>query len=96
MVPGALLGILVEQLSVAGQIQTFTVAFLGTSLIASANYTINEFLDKDFDRHHPAKQKNTGWTGCIGEVNSTSICHISDHRLTSIIPYEPHCFIGRV
>ena len=57
MAPGALLGILVDDLSVAGQIQTFTVAFLGTSLIASANYTINEFLDKDFDRHHPAKQK---------------------------------------
>ena len=57
MAPGAFLGILVEQLSVAGQIQTFTAAFLGTSLIASANYTINEFLDKDFDRHQPAKQK---------------------------------------
>ena len=57
LAPGALLGILVDEVPVADRVQTFIVAFLGTCLIASANYTINEFLDKDFDRHHPAKQK---------------------------------------
>lgn len=31
-------------------------ALLATCLIASANYTINEFLDAASDRHHPLKQ----------------------------------------
>lgn len=57
MIPGALLGVLIEDLPVADQALTFLVALLGTCFIASANYTINEFLDRDFDRHHPVKQK---------------------------------------
>lgn len=57
MAPGALLSILFEQLSAASQIQILTGAFLKTSAISSANCTMNEFLNKDFDRHHLAKQK---------------------------------------
>ena len=30
-------------------------AFVATSLVASANYTINEWLDAEFDRFHPTK-----------------------------------------
>lgn len=32
------------------------LGLLSTCLIASANYTINEFLDAEFDRHHPKKK----------------------------------------
>jgi decaprenyl-phosphate phosphoribosyltransferase len=31
-------------------------AFIGISLISSANYTINEWLDRNTDRYHPDKQ----------------------------------------
>ena len=56
MIPGALLGILVDELPLSEQTLFFLMAFFGTCLVASANYTINEFLDKDFDRHHPGKK----------------------------------------
>ena len=32
------------------------LAFIATSLIASANYVINEWLDRDFDKYHPVKK----------------------------------------
>ena len=34
-------------------------AFLSTCLVASANYIINEYLDKDFDKYHPTKKNRT-------------------------------------
>ena len=30
--------------------------FIATCLIASANYVINEYLDAEFDKHHPTKK----------------------------------------
>ena len=33
------------------------VGLFATSLIASANYVINEYLDREFDRFHPIKKK---------------------------------------
>lgn len=33
------------------------LALLSTSLAASANYTINEWLDAEFDKYHPVKKK---------------------------------------
>ena len=32
------------------------LGFLGTCLVASANYVINEWLDADFDKYHPVKK----------------------------------------
>ena len=32
------------------------MGFVLTCLVASANYTINEWLDAEFDRHHPLKR----------------------------------------
>ena len=33
------------------------IGLLATSLIASANYVINEYLDAEFDKYHPTKSK---------------------------------------
>jgi 4-hydroxybenzoate polyprenyltransferase len=33
------------------------VGIFSTCLIASANYVINEWLDRDFDKHHPVKKQ---------------------------------------
>jgi decaprenyl-phosphate phosphoribosyltransferase len=55
MLPGAALAFLLGggmPASVAGHLLLGIVA---TCLIASANYTINEWLDAPFDRHHPVK-----------------------------------------
>jgi len=40
-------------------------ALLSTCLIASANYTINEFLDSSYDRHHPKKNRRPGALGLL-------------------------------
>ena len=37
-------------------IRKFFIALLGVSMIASANYVINEYLDKEFDKYHPVKK----------------------------------------
>jgi 4-hydroxybenzoate polyprenyltransferase len=39
------------------------IGLSATCLIASANYTINEWLDAQFDRHHPLKQARPGALG---------------------------------
>ena len=40
----------------AGVLVPLLLGFLSTCLIASANYVINEWLDRDFDRYHPVKK----------------------------------------
>ncbi|MCB2075176.1 MAG: UbiA family prenyltransferase [Novosphingobium sp.] len=37
----------------------FVLGFLSAVAAASANYTINEWLDREFDAHHPTKQKRS-------------------------------------
>ena len=61
ILPGAILAIATQQTSdtnLANLKHSF-YAFLGTCLLSSANYTINEFLDRDFDALHPVKQLRT-------------------------------------
>ena len=36
-----------------------------TCLIASSNYIINEYLDRNFDKHHPEKNKRPGAKGSL-------------------------------
>lgn len=40
-------------------------ALLATGLIASANYTINEYLDAEFDRFHPVKSRRPSVLGRV-------------------------------
>jgi 4-hydroxybenzoate polyprenyltransferase len=40
-------------------------ALVALCLIASANYTINEYLDAEFDRYHPAKCARAGALGLL-------------------------------
>jgi 4-hydroxybenzoate polyprenyltransferase len=56
VVPGIVLGVLLrgtkEGLSV-----NILLGIVVAVCVASANYTINEYLDRDFDRHHPSKSQ---------------------------------------
>jgi decaprenyl-phosphate phosphoribosyltransferase len=41
------------------------LGFLSVCLVASANYVINEWLDREFDQHHPSKQSRPAAQGQI-------------------------------
>jgi len=58
ILPGAILAIATQQTSngYLTNLRLLSYAFLGTCLISSANYTINEFLDREFDALHPVKR----------------------------------------
>ena len=60
IVPGCVCAIFLTQAGL--DIETlirFVIGFFATSLIASANYVINEWLDADFDRFHPTKKNRS-------------------------------------
>jgi 4-hydroxybenzoate polyprenyltransferase len=60
IIPGFAFQILFFDLGVdAGVISKLIVAFVSTCLISSANYTINEFLDRKFDAVHPIKSRRS-------------------------------------
>jgi 4-hydroxybenzoate polyprenyltransferase len=65
MLPGLFLGMLVSQKSVAQIWWPLLIGFAATCLISSANYTINEWLDRHFDRFHPKKRSRLSVIGKI-------------------------------
>ena len=57
IVPGCVCAIFLTNLMPdVGMIIRFFLGFIATSLIASSNYVINEFLDAKFDKFHPTKK----------------------------------------
>lgn len=63
MLPGAVLAVLLTGAPLGRSALWLAIGVLGTCLIVSANYTINEWLDAEFDRHHPAKRERPGAAG---------------------------------
>ncbi|MFT2009019.1 UbiA family prenyltransferase [Pontibacter sp. 13R65] len=60
MFPGMLFALLVYNTALdATLLLRIVVGIISTCLIASANYTINEYLDAEFDRFHPEKKKRS-------------------------------------
>ena len=57
ILPGVVVALLLADKHV-GEIDLFkfVMGFLGTCLIASANYVINEWLDAPYDKYHPTKK----------------------------------------
>lgn len=53
MLPGAALAVIVDRTD--WNLWPLFVGIVSTCLVASANYTINEYLDGKFDRFHPTK-----------------------------------------
>ncbi|MCR5503744.1 MAG: UbiA prenyltransferase family protein [Lachnospiraceae bacterium] len=57
ILPGIVVAVLLTEVSYQDlKIPVLICGFLGTCLIASANYVINEWLDAPFDRYHPTKK----------------------------------------
>lgn len=66
LLPGMCLGLLfVKSVPSNGLVIDCMVGLLATCIIASANYTINEYLDAEFDRKHPTKHVRPAAMGLI-------------------------------
>lgn len=64
MLPGVALALIQANVQL-GDIDfgNIVIALISTCLIASANYTINEWLDAEFDKHHPVKKNRPSVDG---------------------------------
>ncbi len=65
MLPGVGLGLLMTDTAINSVLWDIVIAFCSTCFIASANYVINEWLDAEFDRHHPIKYRRPSVSGEI-------------------------------
>ena len=65
MLPGTALAVLFLGIPLSEAIIPTLIAVASTCLVASANYVINEYLDREFDQHHPLKKHRPSATGAI-------------------------------
>jgi 4-hydroxybenzoate polyprenyltransferase len=59
IVPGIVLAYMLRGPHVPSMALAIACGFLSALCIASANYAINEYLDREFDQHHPTKSKRS-------------------------------------
>ncbi len=64
ILPGFALALAVENISLGNFISLF-IAIMSVNCLASANYSLNEILDKKFDRNHPYKKERPLAKGLI-------------------------------
>lgn len=57
ILPGIALAILLRGVGETPLLGNLILGFLAAVAVASANYVINEWLDRDFDAHHPEKSQ---------------------------------------
>ncbi|HQT76723.1 MAG TPA: UbiA prenyltransferase family protein [Rhodopila sp.] len=63
MIPGAALAFVLVHRTASVSPGNLLLAVVSLCLVASANYTINEYLDAPFDRFHPLKRHRPGAEG---------------------------------
>ena len=68
MLPGLFLGMLYSHKPLSSVFWPVCIGMAATCLISSANYTINEWLDRHFDRFHPKKRSRPSVSGRITAV----------------------------
>ena len=59
IVPGMILAYLLRGIHTPSVITSIALGLIAAVCIASANYVINEWFDRDFDKFHPTKSKRT-------------------------------------
>jgi 4-hydroxybenzoate polyprenyltransferase len=59
IIPGAVLAYLLRGVQTDSLGRNIALGLLAAICIASANYVINEWLDRDFDKHHPTKSQRS-------------------------------------
>ncbi len=65
VIPGAAAALAVAPHGAGGALLPLAAALISVCLLASANYTINEFLDAQYDRFHPLKSDRPGARGLL-------------------------------
>jgi len=65
MLPGLALAVVLSDITLGDALIPALIGILSTCFIASANYVINEWLDAEFDRHHPLKKHRPSAAGKI-------------------------------
>jgi len=65
MLPGVVLALLMSEEGLATHWREIAIGLVSLCLLASANYTINEWLDAHHDRHHPVKQHRPSARGDV-------------------------------
>lgn len=65
IVPGILAAAVLVGVPDDGFFQSLFFGFASAALAASANYTINEWLDAAYDRHHPLKKRRPAAAGLL-------------------------------
>ena len=68
ILPGLFLAKIVSGRPLADVILPLILGMAATCLISSANYTINEWLDRHFDRFHPKKRSRPSVGGGVSAV----------------------------
>jgi 4-hydroxybenzoate polyprenyltransferase len=63
VLPGIVLAMLVFKVSIVNSLWSILLGIGCTCIIASANYTINEWLDRKSDAHHPLKKNRSAVSG---------------------------------
>ena len=72
MLPGVALALVMSPESLSTHMGSAFIGLVALCLLASANYTINEFLDARHDSHHPVKKHRPSVTG-QERLNSPSL-----------------------
>nr|CRH04432.1 Conserved protein of unknown function. putative 4-hydroxybenzoate polyprenyltransferase-like prenyltransferase [Candidatus Magnetococcus massalia] len=89
MIPGMVLALFLHPDSLSLEhIGLMVVGVLATCLVASANYVINEYLDAEYDRHHPVKKSRPAVTGAVsgrGVLIAYALLIISGLGLSALI-----------
>ena len=65
IVPGIVVAVILGVNVEHGFLLRLAAGFASACCIASANYVINEWLDSDYDRHHPLKCRRPGAEGIL-------------------------------
>ncbi len=68
ILPGTVLALLLTHKPWQGILPDFVLGVVAVCLITSANYTINEWLDAEFDQHHPLKKHRPSVQGHISAM----------------------------
>jgi 4-hydroxybenzoate polyprenyltransferase len=59
IVPGIILAFLLRGIHATSIVSSITLGLIAAICIASANYVINEWFDREFDKFHPTKSQRT-------------------------------------
>jgi len=65
LLPGCFIAMILTSTEISQYYAKLIIGFIATCLISSANYVLNEWCDREFDRFHPVKNKRPSVLGNI-------------------------------